>query len=209
MKKIQDGMQVFLSPPLQEYIAKGDEEVQKLFEYELGQVREFMGMSKKISGKERAKVVNHLGDEILRLTIKNSPQVAEISCKKGCSACCYQEVIVTHDEAHLLISESKDLNWAEVEMQSGVPHKELPYMTRKCVFLKNDECSVYENRPVACRKYMVTSPAEKCDSRKYPGGDVEVMFSLKAELFSSAFMTMLDSGPMAKMLLIVKEKLKL
>jgi Fe-S-cluster containining protein len=31
-----------------------------------------------------------------------------------------------------------------------------------CPFLENRSCSVYENRPLVCREYMVTSPAENC-----------------------------------------------
>lgn len=32
-----------------------------------------------------------------------------------------------------------------------------------CPFLKNDACSIHEWRPMACREYLVTSPAEFCD----------------------------------------------
>jgi Fe-S-cluster containining protein len=31
-----------------------------------------------------------------------------------------------------------------------------------CPFLENESCSIHQSRPVACREYLVTSPAENC-----------------------------------------------
>jgi Fe-S-cluster containining protein len=31
-----------------------------------------------------------------------------------------------------------------------------------CPFLENESCSIHPNRPIACREYLVTSPAENC-----------------------------------------------
>jgi Fe-S-cluster containining protein len=31
-----------------------------------------------------------------------------------------------------------------------------------CPFLENDACGIYEHRPLVCRQYLVTSPAELC-----------------------------------------------
>ena len=31
-----------------------------------------------------------------------------------------------------------------------------------CPFLEDDACSIYEQRPAACRELLVTSPAEQC-----------------------------------------------
>ncbi len=31
-----------------------------------------------------------------------------------------------------------------------------------CPFLENESCSIYESRPLVCREYLVTSPAENC-----------------------------------------------
>ncbi len=35
-----------------------------------------------------------------------------------------------------------------------------------CPFLENDSCSIYESRPLICREYLVTSPAENCANPK-------------------------------------------
>ena len=32
----------------------------------------------------------------------------------------------------------------------------------ECPFLENESCSIHEDRPLACREYLVTSPAENC-----------------------------------------------
>lgn len=43
-----------------------------------------------------------------------------------------------------------------------------------CPFLENESCSIYEDRPLVCREYLVTSPAENCanprpyNTRKLP-----------------------------------------
>ncbi|MGB7069865.1 MAG: YkgJ family cysteine cluster protein [Pyrinomonadaceae bacterium] len=33
-----------------------------------------------------------------------------------------------------------------------------------CPFLENESCSIHEARPLSCREYLVTSPAENCQS---------------------------------------------
>ncbi len=33
-----------------------------------------------------------------------------------------------------------------------------------CPFLEDESCSIHESRPLACREYLVTSPAENCSS---------------------------------------------
>ncbi len=33
-----------------------------------------------------------------------------------------------------------------------------------CPFLEEESCSIHQNRPIACREYLVTSPAENCQN---------------------------------------------
>ena len=35
-----------------------------------------------------------------------------------------------------------------------------------CPFLENESCSIHEERPISCREYLVTSPAEHCAKPK-------------------------------------------
>lgn len=115
-----------------------------------------------------------------------------ISCKKGCGACCRQLVPISEVEARhirevvsklpeprrttvlarfaearrqleasgLLDSLNKRADWSDGEGRAiglryfaqGIP----------CPFLEEESCSIYHDRPVTCREYLVTSPAENC-----------------------------------------------
>ncbi len=125
-------------------------------------------------------------------------QGKSISCKEGCAACCRQLVPVSEAEAfdlRHLIEEMPDELRSEIKRRfsDGVEKlKDLQFFERfaaaaegdaeqysemlreyfgywiDCPFLENESCSIHKNRPVACREYLVTSPAERCSS---PTGD--------------------------------------
>lgn len=160
------------------------------------------------SGVERAKALQAKLDLIILTNKKsNDPYVAKISCKPGCSACCHQEVWITDDEAIQLSRFVKDgleidktLLKAQLPWKDAAEWKTKPKPSRRCVFLNDQEnCRIYENRPVACRKHFVLSPPEQCDDIN---GSAEVYAINHAEAFvSAAFNLKPESGPMAKMLL--------
>jgi Fe-S-cluster containining protein len=119
-------------------------------------------------------------------------QGRQISCRKGCGACCRQLVPIAEVEARNLaavveampeprrsqvrarftearrrLTETGMLEtllrreeWQEGEGRSigsayfrqGIP----------CPFLEDESCSIHPDRPIACREYLVTSPAENC-----------------------------------------------
>jgi Fe-S-cluster containining protein len=41
-----------------------------------------------------------------------------------------------------------------------------------CGFLEDGECTIYADRPLVCRQYMVTSPAEHCVKFEYDAIDI-------------------------------------
>src|SRR5262249_50959750 len=47
-----------------------------------------------------------------------------------------------------------------------------------CPFLEEESCSIHPERPVACREYLVTSPAEEC-ARPSPEGVRMVKMPMK------------------------------
>lgn len=136
-------------------------------------------------------------DRLIDDARKNPPP---ISCRKGCAHCCHIEVHCTPDEAELLLyaakTESIDIDWVRVEHQAKVTKwRQLDYKARRCVFLGADNtCQVYEYRPMTCRKHMVASAPEQCNSQKYPAGDIVVMTANRAEMMASALFSAHGGG---------------
>ena len=127
----------------------------------------------------------------------------EISCKAGCGACCRQAVPLAEPEAYAiakLVSEMPEprrseirerfrkarehfegIDWfSRLDEAEGLSSKErndlvIEYFREgvPCPFLEEESCSIHERRPLACREYLVTSPAEKC--AELNGEEVEVV----------------------------------
>ncbi len=117
-----------------------------------------------------------------------------VSCKQGCAACCRQLVRVTESEAYLLYElietmpkKRRNAIWERFdeaieileELELIMPLEDINDMTSEenreldekyfnlkipCPFLEKETCSIYHNRPLACREYLVTSPAENCSN---------------------------------------------
>jgi Fe-S-cluster containining protein len=119
-------------------------------------------------------------------------QGQRVSCKKGCGACCRQLVPISEVEARGVRDLVEDLpeprrtrvrtRFAEarerleqaglleqLERASTLAVEErhtigLQYfhLGIACPFLEEESCSIHPDRPIACREYLVTSPAENC-----------------------------------------------
>lgn len=115
-----------------------------------------------------------------------------ISCRKGCGACCRQLVPVSEMEViaiRRLVASLPEPRRATVieRFEHGVArlgdaglvetlrHPEsvdaekaeqvgLDYFAQgvACPFLDDESCSIHAERPLACREYLVTSPASHC-----------------------------------------------
>lgn len=134
-----------------------------------------------------------------------------ITCRFGCTACCYQMVPVTETEARFLnkIVDSLPADEREV-VHSGAAEAVrclevgglLPALGRidrlsrselgalairyfrmqiPCPFLDGESCSIYGQRPLACREYLVTSPRERCE---HFGEEIVERVPLPTSLFS-------------------------
>lgn len=116
----------------------------------------------------------------------------EISCQKGCGACCRQPVPLLEAETYHLqelvenlpeprrtavkerfaeaVNQLCEIGWFERMNR----FEELDYEGRialiieyhqqniACPFLENESCSIYADRPLICREYLVISPPENC-----------------------------------------------
>lgn len=151
------------------------------------------------------KVVDAYVAEVLK-----DPSV-EVTCKRGCAHCCHIQVAVTPDEADLLRLASQDLEIDKARLEQQAVYKDiydkLPYKQRRCVFLGDDnDCRVYEVRPIACRKYLVGNDPKLCNTKKYPSGDAMVLSVNKAEIVASAVYNLRGCEPMAVELLKTKSE---
>jgi Fe-S-cluster containining protein len=115
-----------------------------------------------------------------------------ISCQKGCGACCRQLVPISGAEAHhlaLLVAAIPEPRQSQVRARFAAAVRKLAsaglleslrrpggesgrdlrplglsYFAQSiaCPFLEEESCSIHPDRPLACREYLVTSPAENC-----------------------------------------------
>jgi Fe-S-cluster containining protein len=115
-----------------------------------------------------------------------------VSCKKGCGTCCRYLVHVSESEAyylHDLVERLPEPRRSQVRERFAEARRQLqqagfletlqqfPMWTRReihergrtyhalqipCPFLEDESCSIYADRPIACREYLVTSAPEHC-----------------------------------------------
>jgi Fe-S-cluster containining protein len=62
------------------------------------------------------------------------------------------------------ISQNKENNDEDVGKKLSEIVLEYFYEKIPCPFLENESCSIHPDRPIACREYLVDSPAENCSN---------------------------------------------
>lgn len=117
---------------------------------------------------------------------------ASISCKKGCGACCRQLVPISQVEARSvrdLVEQMPEPRRTQIRARFADARKRLhesgllaKLVSREqwapeaveqlgidyfqqgipCPFLEDESCSIHPDRPITCREYLVTTPAEHC-----------------------------------------------
>jgi Fe-S-cluster containining protein len=121
-----------------------------------------------------------------------------ITCRSGCSGCCHFAVEITRDEAELLVellATGVEIDLDKLERQANrepsSPEWQVHWSEEsRCVFLGADSrCRIYEHRPAACRKLLVTTPAELCTSAS---AEIQPINALAAEIIVSAAMSLED-----------------
>jgi Fe-S-cluster containining protein len=116
-----------------------------------------------------------------------------VSCCAGCGACCRQFVPISEPEARSLarlVEAMPEPRRSEVRARfdaalaslgpTGILERATnpgqgeayqaatEYFARRiaCPFLEDESCSIHPDRPLACREYLVTSPAANCAAPK-------------------------------------------
>ena len=115
-----------------------------------------------------------------------------ITCRAGCGACCRQLVPIAAVEAYRIAAlvaglpepqrtqtrqrfDAAAAAFERAGMLESLLHPEslpapevAPFAIRyfqqgvACPFLEAESCSIHPDRPIVCREYLVTSPAENC-----------------------------------------------
>ena len=133
----------------------------------------------------------------------------EIQCKAGCTACCFIDVDVSVDEAAAIINycseNAIEIDKEYLEKQAAVGRKKYSELSR-CVFLKDDLCSIYPVRPLACRKHWVKTDPALCDFSKNIINQVGGYFDVNTEILASAILNVGETGSFEKMMLNELEK---
>ena len=146
--------------------------------------------------------------DLIKKTFEAEPK--PISCGASCSACCHQKVDILSIEEEpiwdyvqkndIKINEEKLLLQAKTENIYS-----LDYEDRGCVFLdENDNCRIYEVRPLVCRRYYVLSDPKHCKTADRSLIDYSSNFS--CDTFLSGLMTKYSFQSIA---IFLKKKLNL
>ncbi|MFZ1304421.1 MAG: YkgJ family cysteine cluster protein [Ferruginibacter sp.] len=128
----------------------------------------------------------------------------EIQCRAGCTACCFIEIDVSVDEAATIINYCKE-NGIEIDreyltQQAAAGRKSYSGLSQ-CVFLKENLCSIYPVRPIACRKHWVKTDPALCDFSENIINPVGGYFDVNTEILASALLHVDETGALEKMLL--------
>lgn len=73
-----------------------------------------------------------------------------VACGKGCSDCCKMNVSISKLEARLISQETKR---PFVDLSEPIHHPVEAFVGKPCPFLVDEACSIYEIRPLACRRH--------------------------------------------------------
>ncbi len=78
-----------------------------------------------------------------------------MQCKAGCAQCCHVDLSIFEGEAQVILEWTESLQTEEKKQlleKLKSPQQTSIYNKKKaCIFLRNNECSIYEARPIICR----------------------------------------------------------
>ncbi len=149
--------------------------------------------AKPVKARRMLPVFQAMANSFVNLSVQAATEAGrEISCKKGCGACCRQAVPLAEIEVYQIAELVENMpeprralikqrfeegcrrfhengwferldNFAKLSREErGQVIIEYFYEGVACPFLENESCSIHATRPLSCREYLVTNPAENC-----------------------------------------------
>ena len=129
---------------------------------------------------------------LVNATVGAAESGQAISCRKGYGACCRQLVPISRTEGEALLALVEAMpkerrkavrsRFAAAEAaiaEAGLAERgtrsdremSVAYFALgvPCPFLEDESCSIHPDRPLVCREYLVTSPAELCAGPQQEG----------------------------------------
>lgn len=112
---------------------------------------------------------------VIRIATEVNDAISPVAaCRRGCSHCCRQGLLVFEHEAVLLAKVSgRELVRQPWRRQQEVDVDLDSTVGTPCPFLVNDCCSVYEHRPLFCRlRHSLNDDPDDCAVDSVTGGQV-------------------------------------
>jgi len=168
---------------------------------------------KSLRGRMFYKTIHEDTDKAIEDALKTYTKTEKVSCRRGCSHCCYMFVDVFPHEAVALANKVKKgqyYNKEEFELQKDkTTPQEYVDDPRPCIFLKEGECSVYADRPMTCRKYFVVNDSpDLCEIIPGESNQVQNPLMYEAEVIYSAVAQVAESHDPMGMAHMVDRALK-
>lgn len=146
----------------------------------------------------------HTIEDVILAFYDNESKMPPVNaaCKKGCAYCCNIQVSISKPEAEIIIDHCRannikiDFNYLEKQRYLN-EQSHAKSDASKCVFLKDNVCSIYNVRPFSCRNYYVVSKPVNCDAVRFPHGRTVVLLDDEREAIRGAVMTYLNKRKIA------------
>lgn len=117
------------------------------------------------------------------------------ACREGCTHCCHKSVPISLHEAELL-SAATGRQMRAVRLASGPKTVEEDVPTDPCPFLVETSCSIYGQRPIACRvAFNLAEDNFFCDPAVAPPNSVPP--AMKMDVFLMAFAIIFSKQPVS------------
>jgi|HubBroStandDraft_2_1064218.scaffolds.fasta_scaffold193575_2 Fe-S-cluster containining protein len=110
--------------------------------------------------RQKLIMLRDLSDQVMKEIAPNSP------CQKGCSHCCHMATTISRHEAEEIgkrVNRTPKKVTALLNREAQIKR----FSGKPCPFLKDNACSIYDIRPIACRiHHSIEESADPCDISK-------------------------------------------